>query len=164
MIDDLWMLWWASGGSLLASIILQGWVDVCPWNSLSGHSPLLHYVREALCPNSFPIDVGSDRSWLHLQLRQANNEWGDHPHGNSCHWWSWWGLLRVYKCLLLVSPEEGRAIKCTLHLSPVGLSWSGHGGGEDLYQHILCPMGVSQLPLPGCNHPFSGHFNHSVSP
>ena len=104
----------------------------------------------------------SGQNQLCLQLRQVNNEHRNHPHGGSGHWWSWWRELGVSNHLLQVWPEEGRVVRCPFNLVPMGLSWSGHGGSEDLYQHALSPMGVFQLPLLGHNHSLHGHHNHPI--
>ena len=61
--------------------------------------------------------------------------------------------------LLPLWPGKSGAFSHTFDLIPAGFTWTKHSGGEDVHQLTLCPMGVSQLPLPGHNQPFSWHCN-----
>ena len=52
--------------------LLWEWVDVCPWTSLSGHSPLLHCVGEMFFLTNLPSAVRKGPDWLHHQCWQKS--------------------------------------------------------------------------------------------
>ena len=74
------------------------------------------------------------------------------------------GSLGMATIFLPLWPGKSGAFSCTFNLIPMGLTLSRCSGSEDLHQLSLCPMRVFWLPLPRGNHPFSRHFNHSISP
>ena len=157
------MLWWASCGSVFASIILWGQVDVHPWASPFGCSALPHNVGRAFLPAGFPRTVGPGQSWVPHQIQWKNKELGDHSLGNPGHWQSReWEPGNGNHLLSLLLGKSG-SFSCAFNLILVECTWPGYSGGEDLHQLTLWPTGVFQLPLPGCNPPFSWHFNCSIS-
>ena len=164
MTNNLWMFWWAFSRSILASVIPWGWVDIHPWASPSGHSPFLLSVSRAFLLTCFPGAVGPCQSWVHHWLWQKVHGWGDYSYGDSSHWWSRRGNPGNCNHLLPLWSGKSGALSHAFDLIPVGLTWATCGGGEDLHQLTLCPMGVSWLPLLGCNHSFSRCCNHSISP
>ena len=75
------------------------------------------------------------------------------------HWWGGGEEPGNDGHILPVWPDKTGAISHAFNPIPAWLTWSRHSGGEDLHQLTLYPMAVFQLPLPGCNHPFSGNFS-----
>ena len=142
--------------SFFMIVVSGGGVEVLPWASFSGCSPIPDCIVETFHSFDIPINVGKGQSRVH-HFQQP-----DHPYGSFSHWWG--GKGKPGHGDYLLSPWQGKdgATGSTLHFNPVGLSWTNCSGGEDIHQFTLPPIGVFQLPLSGCKYSTSRHVNHSI--
>ena len=75
-----------------------------------------------------------------------------------------WEIGEVSLGMVTVFCHPSGALSCTFDLIPVDSPELGLVVVKIFTNSPYIPQGVFWLPLPWCNHPFSGHFNHSISP
>ena len=121
--------WWI----LLYWILLWGWVDFCPWASLSAHYLLSHCIREACHLTNLLTAVGKSWGQLHYQCGQKNYEHWNHSLGNFGYRWGRQEKSGNDNCLLQIWSSEDRTFGCTFNLSPAQPTWSRCSSGEGLH-------------------------------
>ena len=117
-------------------------VEVFLWASFSGCPPILDGIREAFCLFVIPINVGTGQSGVHIS-QWLENKWWNHPYGGSDNQWGGRGKTGHGDYLLSPWSGKGGVIWSALHLTPAGLFWTEHSGGQIIYQLPLPPLGGS---------------------